>query len=157
MHFFFNPLLLILLMFHFTMIYSSTIAFSPNFRFHAAHQNTSFNYSYANVKYLKGYKLNSVPITNFTTTNRKFCVKGCLSMPGLCKSMNVEKNVTGRFMCEILGTDVYGSRQNLVRAANWTHYVLVVSLFLLRYTFIGHLISKIIDCKLERSLLRGRG
>ena len=48
--------------------------FSPGVRYHAPKQNASFNYSYVNLKYMPGYKLNTGVLTKFTQTNKRIAL-----------------------------------------------------------------------------------
>ena len=104
--------------------------FSTNIRYHAPHPNVSLNYSYINLKYLKGYKLDVTPLASYTVNNKSLCAKECLKTKGACKSINLRQMDVG-FECEILGEDIYTSDYQLTNDSTTTHSIISVSLLTL--------------------------
>ncbi|XP_066925029.1 uncharacterized protein [Clytia hemisphaerica] len=98
--------------------------FSPNVRYHAPHANASFNYSYVNLKYLKGHKLDITPLLAITVRNRTHCVRKCLSKKYVCQSINTEKVSEVSWDCEILSSDVYNNPGKLISHPEVVHSVL---------------------------------
>eukprot|EP00111_Clytia_hemisphaerica_P005668 TCONS_00016453-protein len=94
--------------------------FSPNVQYNSPHPNASFNYSYINLKHLKGYKLDVTPLATYSVSSRSLCVKECVKTKGDCKSINT-RQVANKLECEILGTDIYKSRNNIVPANDSIH------------------------------------
>ena len=96
-------------------------------RFHEPHQNRKFNYSYINVRHVKGYKLTGAnPISTVSTRNRTECHRACVKEIGACKSINVAETTNG-FECETLPIDIY-TEGVLVADASSTHYIIGVNI-----------------------------
>ena len=104
--------------------------YSPGVRYHAPKQNASFNYSYVNLKYMPGYKLNSAVLTKITQTNKTDCVKQCLLTDGLCISINIQNLTDGNgneIDCYLLKNDLYRLLSSaLWKMDGWTHYIISV-------------------------------
>ena len=98
--------------------------FTPNVRYHSAHPNASFNYSYINLKHLKGYKLDVTPLATYSVNNRSLCVKECLKTKGACKSINT-RQVTNGLDCEILDQDIYTTAGDKLKIENGTTHSLI--------------------------------
>ncbi|XP_066918234.1 uncharacterized protein [Clytia hemisphaerica] len=94
--------------------------FSPNIRYHSPHANTSLNYSYINLKHVKGHKLDVTPLATYSVKNRSMCVKECVKTKGECKSINLQQQTNG-YGCEILDKDIYITRGKLVNDPSITH------------------------------------
>ena len=119
-----NFSLLIFIIFYAKFVLCQQAQFSPNVRYHAPQQNASFNYSYINLKHLKGYKLEVTPLATYSVNNRSLCVKECLKTKGACKSINT-RQVTNGFDCEILDQDIYTTAGDKLKIENGTTHSLI--------------------------------
>ncbi|XP_066936198.1 uncharacterized protein [Clytia hemisphaerica] len=100
--------------------------FSPNIRYHQpTNQSSAFNYSFINVKKLKGYILSyTSPLADFEVANKTKCVKECVKTEGLCKSINLITLTTDGYQCQILAHDIYTTPRNLITQSDSTHYII---------------------------------
>ena len=114
-----------LVLLHVNLVFSQN--FSPNVRYHGQHAEKGLNYSYINLKYLRGYKLAVTPLLATSVQNRTECVRKCLSTKGVCKSINIERVNDASWDCEILASDVYSSPGKLVNNSKVTHSIIAVS------------------------------
>lgn len=120
-----KKMILCYLLCYFQLVFGE--GFSPNVRYHAPQANASFNYSYVNLKYLKGHKLDITPLFAITVRNRTHCVRKCLATKGVCQSINTEKINEVSWDCEILPSDVYNNAGKLISHPEVVHSVIAVS------------------------------
>ena len=104
-------------------------------RSHGLHPERNFNYSYINVRHVKGHKLTKEedgvavsPITTISTRNRTDCHRECIKTIDTCKSINVDETTDGVFQCETMPFDIYNARTVLVPKATSTHYIIAVNI-----------------------------
>ena len=96
-------------------------------RYHEPHPEHKFNYSYINVRHVKGHKLTGeAPLSAFSTRNRTDCHRDCVKSKKSCKSINVAKTTEG-FECQTMGIDIY-SKGVLVADSASSHYIIAVSI-----------------------------
>ena len=122
---------LVFILFHTELIFgNSNSQFSPNVRYHhqPSNQSLAFNYSYINIKKLKGYVLAyTTPLLDFEVANKTKCVKECTLTKGLCRSINIRTLIPDGYHCQILAKDIYMLPGNLVAQNDSVHYIIVVS------------------------------
>ena len=96
-------------------------------RYHEPHPEHKFNYSYINVRHVKGHKLTGeAPLSAFSTRNRTDCHRDCVKSIKSCKSINVAETTEG-FECQTMGIDIY-SKGVLVPDIASSHYIIAVSI-----------------------------
>ena len=94
-------------------------------RYHEPHPEHKFNYSYINVRHVKGHKLTGeAPLSAFSTRNRTDCHRDCVKSIKSCKSINVAETTEG-FECQTMGIDIY-SKGVLVPDIASSHYIIAV-------------------------------
>ena len=94
-------------------------------RYHEPHPEHKFNYSYINVRHVKGHKLTGeAPLSAFSTRNRTDCHRDCVKSIKSCKSINVAETTEG-FECQTMGIDIY-SKGVLVPDSASSHYIIAV-------------------------------
>ena len=96
-------------------------------RYHEPHPEHKFNYSYINVRHVKGHKLTGeAPLSAFSTRNRTDCHRDCVKSIKSCKSINVAETTEG-FECQTMGIDIY-SKGVLVPDSASSHYIIAVKI-----------------------------
>ena len=96
-------------------------------RYHEPHPEHKFNYSYINVRHVKGQKLTGeAPLSAFSTRNRTDCHRDCVKSIKSCKSINVAETTEG-FECQTMGIDIY-SKGVLVPDSASSHYIIAVKI-----------------------------